>query len=181
MGVFARSLAAVAVLASLGGAPARAQDFAPAQIEEKLKGYDPATLEAARTFAKSFNLSGMVEKSVPYLVPGVDRQVRAKNPDLTDEQAKSFVEAFLQSLFEDNGQVVEQAAVLTLVEIMSKDELEALIQFQSTPVGASALKKMPTLSARLSQIMPLMQTYVVPRAMESAQAQMRKNGVDVKI
>jgi hypothetical protein len=29
--------------------------------------------------------------------------------------------------------------------------------------------------------MPLMETYVVPRAMESARAQMRKNGVDVKI
>jgi hypothetical protein len=33
----------------------------------------------------------------------------------------------------------------------------------------------------MAQIMPLMQTYVVPRAMESAQAQMRKNGVEVKI
>jgi hypothetical protein len=168
-------------LASLGGAPARAQDFAPSQIEEKLKGYDPATLTVAQAFAKSFNMSGMVEKSVPFLVQGVDRQLRAKNPDLTDEQAQQFVSAFLQSLFEDNGQVLERAAVLTLVEVMSKEELEALIQFQSTPVGASALKKMPTLSARMSQIMPLMQTYVVPRAMGSAQAQMRKNGVDVKI
>lgn len=122
---FAQTLAAVVAVASLGGAPARAQASAPAQIENKLKDYDPATVTAAKAFAKSFNMSGMLEKSAPFLVQG--------------------------------------------------------IQFQSTPLGASALKKMPTLSARLSQIMPLMQTYVVPRAMESAQAQMRKNGVDVKI
>jgi hypothetical protein len=182
---FARTLAALTALASLGvsggAAPSCAQAYAPAEIEQKLKDYDPASVAAARTFAQSFNMGGMVEKSAPFLVQSVDRQLRAKNPDLTEEQARDFVSAFLQSVFEDNGQVVERAAVLTLVEIMTKDELEALIRFQSTPVGASALKKMPTLSARLAQIMPLMETYVIPRAMESAQAHMRKNGVEVKI
>jgi len=178
---FARTVAAIAMLALASAAPARGQAFTPAQIEQKLRDFEPATVEAAQTFAKSFNMSGMVEKSAPFLVQSVDRQLRAKNPDLTDEQTQEFISAFLRGVFDDNGQVVERAAVLTLVEIMSKDELEALIQLQSTPAGASALRKMPTLTARLTQIMPLMETYVVPRAMEAAQAQMRRNGVEVKI
>ncbi|MDI9847713.1 DUF2059 domain-containing protein [Rhodoblastus sp. 17X3] len=181
MRAFARTLAAVAALALLGAASARAQDSAPGQIEEKLKGYEPATVAAAESFARSFNLGGMVQKSAPFLVQSVNNLLRTKNPELTDEQAQDFVSAFLQNLFGDNGKILERAMVLDMVEIMSRDELEALIRFQSTPVGASALKKMPTLSARMAQIMPLMQTYVVPRAMESAQAQMRKNGVEVKI
>jgi hypothetical protein len=181
MRAFARTLAAVAALAFLGGASAGAQDSAPGRIEEKLKGFEPATVAAAESFARSFNLGGMVQKSVPFLVQTVTNQLRTKNPELTEEQAQEFVSAFLQNLLEDNGKILERAAVLDMVEIMSRDELEALIRFQSTPVGASALKKMPTLSARMTQIMPLMQTYVVPRAMESAQAQMRKNGVEVKI
>jgi hypothetical protein len=191
MRAFPRSLTAVAILACvvpacLGGAPARAQDSAAqdsaaAQVEEKLKGYDPATVAAAGQFAKGFNFGGMVSKSAPYLVEQVSRKLRDKNPDLTEEQIQAFVSAFLQSLFEDKGQTVERAIVLNIVEIMNKDELEALIRLQATPAGANALRKMPTLSARMAQVMPLMETSVIPRAMESAQAQMRKNGVDVKI
>jgi len=177
----ARALAAVAVLACPGGAPARAQDSASAQVEDKLKGFDPATVAAAAQFAKGFNFGGMVSKSAPYLAEQVSRKLRDKNPELTEEQTQAFISAFLQSLFEDKGQTVERAIVLNIVEIMNRDELEALIRLQATPAGASALRKMPTLSARMAQVMPLMETTVIPRAMESAQAQMRKNGVDVKI
>ncbi len=192
MRVLSPILAAVVVLACLGGAPSRAQepatqaaspvqDSSAAQVEAKLKEADPATVAVAETFAKSFNLGGMISKSVPFLVQDVDRKLRAKNPDLTDEQSEAFVAAFLKSLMDDNGRTVERAIVLAMVEIMNKDELEALIRLQSTPAGASALRKMPLLSARMAQVMPLMETYVVPRAMESAQAQLRKNGVDLKI
>jgi hypothetical protein len=195
MPVAARTLAFAAVIATLsalapwggaraqgaGDAAAAADVMAPGRIEEQLKAQDPATVAAARVFAKSYNMSGMVQKSAPFLVQSVDHEVRTKNPGITDDQAQAFVSAFLANLFEDNGRTLEEAAVLTLTEIMNKDELDALIQFQSTPVGASALKKMPTLSARLAQIMPLMQTYVVPQAMKAAQAQMRKGGVEVKI
>ncbi len=168
-------------LALLAGAPARAQDLGGAGFEDKIKSYDPATVASARDFAKKFDMQGMIQKALPVLLQRLSQQVAANNPDLGEEKTEKFLGAFTQNLIADNGRTVEQAVILDMLEVISKDELEALNQFASTPIGVRALRKIPTLAARLPNDMQLMQTAVVPRALEEARALMRKDGVEVKI
>jgi hypothetical protein len=168
-------------LALLGGAPARATDSAQGAFEEKLRAYDPAAAAAAQEFATKFDMQGMIQKALPVLLQRLSQQVAAKNPDLDEHKTEKFLGAFTQTLIDDNGRTVEQAVILDMLEVMSKDELEALNQFASTPTGVRALRKMPTLAARMPHDMEMMQTIVVPRALEEARALMRKDGVEVKI
>ena len=151
MRALSRLLACSAVLACLGGSPARAQDSAAAQVEDKLKGYDPATVAAAAQFAKSFNFSAMVSKSAPYLAEQVGRKLRDKNPDLTEEQTEAFISAFLQSLFEDKGQTVERAIVLNIVEIMPpRLKLLAKVSATATVAGSASFSLASTCAAEES-------------------------------
>ena len=77
--------------------------------------------------------------------------------------------------------VLVQSTILLMLDVLSKDELVALNAFYSSPVGAGILRKMPALMGRMPEIMQLIQTYVLPRALEAARAHMQKNGVEVKI
>ena len=167
-------------LALLGGAPAFAQDSAD-KVEEKIRAYDPETVAVAQDFARKFDMRGMVQKALPHLLQRLSQQVAAQNPDLGEEKTEKFLGAFTQNLIADDGRTVEQAVILDMLEVIGKDELEALNQFASTPTGVRALRKMPTLAARLPGDMQLMQTAVVPHALEEARALMRKDGVEVKI
>ena len=62
-----------------------------------------------------------------------------------------------------------------------KDEIVALNQFYSSPIGRSVLVKMPKLMGRIPELNQLMQEYVLPRALERAKAELQKAGVDMKL
>jgi len=64
--MFAWLLLATAWLLS-GIGTATAFDTAPDQFQQKLQSYDPAAVEAARAYAKTFNMKGMMEKAVPLM------------------------------------------------------------------------------------------------------------------
>ncbi len=176
-----RLLLVLAALLCLGAAPVLALDSQPDQFEQKLRTYDPAAVTAAQNYARTFNMRGMLEKSIPALTQAVTQQIKGKNPNINEAQAKEFVDTFLRSAFVDQAPVLEQATILLMLDIFSKDELTALNQFYSSPVGAGILQKMPAMMGRMPEVMQLVQTYVLPRALETARAHMQKNGVDVKI
>ena len=171
---------AVALVAS-GVGVASALDTQPDQFEQKLKSYDPATVEAARAYARTFDRRGTMEKSAPRIAAAVAAQVKAKNPNLNEEQTKLFIDTFMQSGLVDNSDVLEQASILLMLDIFTKDELVALNQFYSSPVGAGILKKIPIMMGRMPEIMQVVQTYIIPRAMEAARSALHARGVEVKI
>jgi hypothetical protein len=158
-----------------------AQTLTPDQFAESLKRYDSETVAAAKAYAQTFDMRGQFEKAVPAISKALTAQLKGKNPDMTDEQTQLFVDTFMHVALIDNEQVIEQASMILMLEIYSKDELLALNQFYSSPVGAGILKKMPTMMARMPEVMRLMQTYVVPRAVESAREALKARGVEVKI
>ncbi|THD47426.1 MAG: DUF2059 domain-containing protein [Bradyrhizobium sp.] len=171
-------LALALTLACVGATVA--EDLQPSQFADKLKGYDPATVEAARAYAHTFNLKGLVAQSAPQIAARVSVQLKTKNPTMTDDQVNQFIDAFMKSVLLENSDVIEQAAIVVMLEVFSKDELIALQQFYSSPVGTEVLKKMPSVMGRMSDITQLMQTYIVPRALDSAVSSLRASGVQVK-
>jgi hypothetical protein len=161
--------------------PALALDVAPSQFEEKLKTYDPGAVEAARNYARIANLKQILENAVPVLRQTMVAQLKAKNPALKDEQINTFLETFLKSAFVDDGPIIEQASILLMLEILSKDEIVAVNQFYSSPMGQQILKKMPIYLSRMPEVMGVIQTYIIPRALDAAHARMKKDGVDVQL
>jgi hypothetical protein len=171
---------AFAVLAACSQA-SFAEDAATDVFAQKLKSYDPEAVEAARSYARTFNFKNIMEKSVPALTQAATRQIKAKNPELTDQQINGFVEAFLKTALVDSAPVLEEASILMMLDIFNKDELIALDKFYSSPVGASIVKKIPIMMGRMPELMQTMQAQVFPRAFAAARDQMKQNGVDVKI
>jgi uncharacterized protein len=175
-----RIVLALALLAG-GLELALAQGASPDKFAEKLATYDSAAVAAAQAYAKTFDMKGILEKSAPLISNAMLVQLREKNPNLAEDKTKLFIDTFMQSALVDNAEVIEQATVLNMLDIFSRDELIAMNEFYSSPVGAGILKKMPTLMGRMPEITRLMQTYVVPRALAEAKAKLRASGVDVKI
>lgn len=181
MKVFLR-IVLIALFPLLGCAQgAFALDVTPDKFEEKLKTYDPAAVEAAREYMKTFGMLDMMQKSIPQMRAGLTAQIKAKNPQIDENQVNSFFDAFFKSAFVENGPVLERATLLLMLDIFSKDEIVALNQFYSSPIGRSVLVKMPKLMGRIPELNQLMQEYVLPRALERAKAELQKAGVDMKL
>ncbi|MGD0722315.1 MAG: DUF2059 domain-containing protein [Roseiarcus sp.] len=182
MAAFLGRIAIIAAMAVAGGPVALAVDATtPDQFEQKLKTYDPETVAAALAYAKTFNVKDMFAKAAPQMTQNLSRQLKSQNPNLNEDQTREFIGAFMQSALVDNAEVFEQATILIVLDIFSKDELVALNQFYSSPVGAGVLRKMPVLLGRMPELSKVMQTYVLPRALEAARQHMRASGVEVKL
>ena len=160
---------------------AQALDITPDQFDRMLQKYDAATVEAARSYARTFNMKQMFERSIPALRQSMMAQLRAKNQALNEQQISAFFEAFMQSALVDAAPVLEQATILIMLDVLTKEEIVALNQFYSSSVGREILAKMPVVLGRIPEVMGLMQTYIIPRALEVAREQMKKSGVDVRI
>jgi hypothetical protein len=181
MSYLRNGLFGILALCGLAFTPAGALDATPDQFEQKLQSYDPAAVDAARAYARVFDMKGMMEKSIPALKQALLRQLKAKNPSLSDAQLDSFFDAFFRGAFVDGAPVLEQATILIMLEVLSKDEIIALNQFYSSPIGQGILAKMPVVLGRMPELMAVMEKYVIPGALESARATMKKGGVDVRI
>ncbi|MGO9743077.1 MAG: DUF2059 domain-containing protein [Roseiarcus sp.] len=171
----------LAFAASAEAQTAPAAPISPDQFAEAIGRYDPESVAAARTYATIYNIRGMVDRTAPGVAQRLAQHVKSLNPNLSDDNIKIFVDTFMQSAMVDNSAVLEQAAELTVLEAFSKDELAALAQFYASPIGAKILQKAPAIMTRLPQILGLMQTYVVPKATQAAEAALRARSVEVKM
>ena len=160
---------------------ASAQEFSGAAYAEKLKGYDREAVGAAQAYADTLRLRALVEKSAPYVAQTVRQRIMAANPALAGDQMQAFLDQFTHAMLSQDVDAIDHAAVLTLLETLDAEELQALAAFQRTPAGAKVVRKLPLLVGRLDETMRVMRDYVVPRALQAARAEMLKAGVDVKI
>jgi hypothetical protein len=177
---FAPSASSLATLALFCGA-ACAQDFSAEVYAAKLKTYDSGAVEAARDYAATLDLRALLTKSAPFLAQGARQRVTQANPALSDEQTQAFLDQFIHAVLSQDVDTLDHAAVLTLLETLDKDELQALVAFQRTPLGGKVVRKMPLLAARLNENMRLVKDFVAPRAMRAAREEMLKAGVEVRI
>ncbi len=71
--------------------------------------------------------------------------------------------------------------MIMMLDIYTKDELLALNQFYSSPVGSSILKKRPIMMSRIPEMMSLMMKYAIPPALAAARNSMKARGVEITI
>jgi len=175
-----RSLIAALLCAGLA-ATAFAAPMTNDEYQAKLKAYDPSAVAAASNYAKSFDMVGGFAKNAPRMAEAMTKQLKEKNPGITDDQVKDFVDTFEHVALVDNADVINHAVVLALLESFNPDEIVALDKFYSTPVGQSILKKFPTVTQKLGEARRLMPAEIMPKAMEAAKAKLKAAGLDVKL
>jgi len=175
-----RSLVAGFLCAGLAAA-AFAAPMTNDEYQAKLKTYNPAAVAAATNYAKTFDMVGGFAKNAPRMAEAMTKQLKEKNPGITDDQAKDFVETFEHVALVDNADVINHAVTLALLESFNADEIIALDKFYSTPVGLSILKKFPTVTQKLGDARRLMPAEIMPKALEAAKAKLKAAGLDVKM
>ena len=170
-------LFAVAMLAPL---PAVAQ--APdAELDQKIAKYDPAAVKAAKHYAQVFNMKTVLSQSIPGVRDAITQMVKSKNPQLDDATAAEFVETALKVMYVDQAPFYEKFTIVTMLDVYTTEEIVAIDQFYSSPVGQSMLKKAPQVMARMPQMFEIMQKQIFPLAMEEARKALKAKGKDIHI
>lgn len=171
--IFGASLVLLAL--GLSGAT-RAQDksavalpTSPAQLEERLKGFDPQAVAAARHYYQSpqmrDNMLAMLRNFAPTLIAN---QEKAQGAPLSEaDRAKTL--AAINTAMSENFDLLLELNMVTALETLSKEELVALDQFYSSPTGQAILTKMPQIGKR----MPAMMQIFLPKFMDSFRASMK--------
>jgi hypothetical protein len=176
-----RSVAVALTLACSPAMLARAQQEGPDSYEQKLKSFDPEAVAAAKAYAQMANIKDAFQQAVPAIAKRLTNEVKSKNPKLNEEQVQEFIDAFLHSALVDNADIIQKYSMLMMLDVYTKEELLALNQFYSSAVGSSILKKMPILIIRRGELIHLVQTYIVPRALQAARNSMKARGVEINI
>ncbi len=164
-----------------GAAVASAQQEGPEAYEQKLKSYDPDTVAAAKAYSEMMNIRGAFEQAIPMMSKNLAGELKTKNPKLTDQQVQEFMDVFLHSALVDSADIIQKYSMIMMLDIYTKDELLALNQFYSSPVGSSILKKRPIMMSRIPEMMSLMMKYVIPPALAAARNSMKARGVEITI
>jgi hypothetical protein len=167
------------VLAMLAGAAAAYADDAqnlPVSIEKRLQSFDPAAVAAARHYFASPARKTSLEAMLPNIMQAMSVALDRANPGIDPEKRKKALQ-LAQEAVTDKLDLLIDLGMISALEVLSKDELIALDQFYSTPVGQSIQMKMPQLTARLPATMQV----VMPLVIEDMRAKLKTNGLEVKL
>jgi uncharacterized protein len=142
-------------------------------VEARLKTFDPEAVAAARHYYASPKVKAGMMAMVAGLGPAlVANAEKARGAALSDSD-KAKVYAAVNKALADNYDYMMSINMLAALEVLSKDQLVALDQFYSSPVGQSILDKMPQVGQRL----PVMLRSFMPKFMASVQENMKSAGL----
>jgi hypothetical protein len=159
---FGRALVLAGVVVLASGSLSQAQTPAPGfqaplpadvkQVQDQLATYDQVAVAAARHYYQSpavkKSLVTMVQGLTPSVVASVEKE---KGRPLTEaEQGK--VATSIDKAAEANLDLLTGLNIVAAVETLSKEQLLALDQFYTSPMGQSILASVPQLNQRLPGI-----------------------------
>jgi hypothetical protein len=143
------------------------------QVEERLKSFDPEAVAAARRYYLSPAMKDGMLSIIRSLSPAMLAQEKKQcGCQLSDKDSAKLVESLDKAMAENVDFLIGLNMVVAL-EVLSKNDLIALANFYSSPVGQDAMGKMPQLSQRLPSIM---QSFL-PLFMSSLRSEMKANGL----
>ncbi|HEX3497453.1 MAG TPA: DUF2059 domain-containing protein [Methylocella sp.] len=148
----------------------------PSSIEKRLESFDPAAVAAARHYYTSPVLKAAFEAMLPKMAEAMDTAIKRANPELDTPSQRAVRDATQEALSTRFDLVIDMAMTAAL-EVFSKDELIALDQFYSSPVGQSVITKMPQVMNRL----PAMMQVLMPLMLEDVRAKMKAKGKDLRL
>jgi len=167
------------IVSALTPGSAQAEDqkeSLPSSIEKRLESFDPAAVAAARHYYTSPVLKAAFAAMLPKKAEAMDSAIKHANPELDTPSQRAVRDATQEALNTRLDLVIDMAMTAAL-EIFSKDELIALDQFYSSPVGQSVITKMPQVMNRL----PAMMQVLMPLMLEDVRAKMKAKGKDLRL
>lgn len=151
-----KALSSALVLTFLFAAlPARAAEPVPADhdaLEKRLATYDPAALTAARHYYGSPAIkAGMLS-----VADNVERSmlnfIAKENPSLSQAQLAQ-IQTITRNALNERFDLMSEMTMVAALDTLTTQEIVAVDQFYSSPVGSSVLSKMPQIAARMPSIM----------------------------
>jgi hypothetical protein len=162
---------------ALGSAKAEDQkESLPSSIEKRLESFDPAAVAMARHYYTSPVLMAAFAAMLPKMAEAMDTAIKRANPEHYTPSLVAVRDATLEALGTRLDLVIDMAMTAAL-EAFSKEELIALDQFYSSPVGQSVITKMPQVMNRS----PAMMQVLMPLTLEDVRAKMKVKGKDLRL
>jgi hypothetical protein len=152
------------------------QESLPASIEKRLQSFDPAAVAAARHYYGSPVLKASLAAIIPRITQGLAVAIEKANPEL-DAASKQEALAAVQEAVSSKLDLITDMSMIAALEVLTKDELVAVDQFYSSPVGQSVVTKLPQVMSRL----PTMMQVVMPLVIEDLRAKMKAKGKDLRL
>jgi hypothetical protein len=167
------------ILSALALFPAQAEEEhqnLPASIEKRLQSFDPAAVAAARHYCTSPLLKASFTAMIPEITEAMGTDLERANPGLDPEEKRVVLEVVQEAVTTRLGLIIDMTMIAVL-EVLSKDELIALDQFYSSPVGQSVINKMPQAMNRL----PAMMQVLTPLMLDDLRAKIKAKGMDLRL
>ena len=138
-------------------------------VQEQLKTFDPAAVSAARHYYESPKIKDGLLSMLKNLSTAIIADQEKSTGKKLSEADRAKVVTVLDQAMKDNFDLLLRLNMIAAVETLSKEQLNALDQFYSSPVGQSILDRMPKVGQRLPEIMQVF----MPKFMGSVQAGMK--------
>ena len=178
-----RALAFAAGVMLASGSAAVAQTAAPGfqpplptdvkQVQEQLGAYDQVAVAAARHYYESPSVKKSLVAMVQGLAPSIVATVEKQKGRTLDEPDQKKVAAAIEKAAQANLDLLIGLNIVAAVETLSKEQLLALDQFYTSPMGQSILGTVPQLNQRLPGIF---KTFM-PKLSTSIEAEIKAVGL----
>jgi hypothetical protein len=142
-------------------------------LEPELSKYDPRAVAAARHYFDSPAIKAGIIAIVSNIDSAVSDQLLKENPKFSPTKADQ-VKKVVDDSSADLVDLLMPMHIIAALDIYTPDELVALDDFYSSPLGASVLKKTPQLAAQAPAIIQA----VMPRYLTSLQARLKAAGLE---
>ena len=178
---FALMLAAAAPAAAQGGVPGGVQGGAdvpttgPA-LQKRLEHYDPKAVAAARHYYTQPAIKAGMVAMTDNMNTAMSNILAQQNPNLSPQQLEAARKAIGEAT-RDRLDLIMQMSMIVALDTLSTDELVALDNFYSSPVGASIIAKMP----KMTRALPAMMQTIMPDYMNDVKARLKGTGAELKL
>jgi hypothetical protein len=158
---------------------AAAEDAAPATpsaLELRLSKYDPRAVTAARHYFETPAIRVGLTAMTSNMTKAMANSILQQNPQLPVEKVEQLQKIIGAALAERMDLLTEMNMIAAL-DTFTPDELVALDNFYSSPVGASVIGKMPQMMAHL----PDMVKAIMPDYLAAVKTAIKAQGLELKL
>ncbi len=143
------------------------------QLHDQLMSYDQVAVAAARHYYQSASVQkdmmALVQGLTPSIISSIEKQKgRSLQPDERDKIVQATTKAAQAHM-----DLLIGLNMIAALQTMSRDEMLAIDQFYTSPVGQKVLAKMPQLNQRLPGIFDAF----IPKYSESVEAEIKAAGL----
>lgn len=145
------------------------------QLNDQLMSYDQVAVAAARHYYQSPSVRKGMMSLVDALSPSIIESIEKQRGRAIEGDERGKIIAAANKATQAQMEMLVGLNVVAALQTMTREELLALDQFYTSPVGQSILTKMPQLNKRLPGVFDAF----IPKFSEAVQAEINAAGINV--